>query len=161
MQLDKILAISGRQGLYEMKAQTRSGIVAISLVDGKRITSSINNQISILSEIQVYCIGKEIPLAEVLKKLFKKESGNIASINPKAVSADLKAYFSNLVEQYDEDRVYPSDIKKIIQWYNILVANKMITLEKSKPKPPNKSKKDFNNNNNKDTSKSIKNSKTS
>ena len=161
MQLDKILAISGRQGLYEMKAQTRSGIVAISLVDGKRITSSINNQISILSEIQVYCIGKEIPLAEVLKKLLKKESGNIASIKPKATPADLKAYFSDLVEQYDEDRVYSSDIKKIIQWYNILVVNKMITLEKSKPKPPTKSKKDFKNNNNKDTSKSIKNSKTS
>ena len=161
MRLDKILSISGRPGLYEMKAETRSGIIAISLVDGKRITSSINNQISILSEIQVYCIGKEIPLAEVLKKLLKKESGNIASIKPKATPADLKAYFSDLVEQYDEDRVYSSDIKKIIQWYNILVTNKMITLEKSKPKPPNKSKKDLKNNNNKDTSKSIKNSKTS
>ena len=160
MQLDKILAISGRQGLYEMKAQTRSGIVAISLVDGKRITSSINNQISILSEIQVYCIGKEIPLAEVLKKLFKKESGNIASINPKAVSADLKAYFSNLVEQYDEDRVYPSDIKKIIQWYNILVINKIITLEKRTTNSPSKSKEDLKKNSNKETLKSIKNPKT-
>tara|TARA_B100000780_G_scaffold109760_1_gene76742 strand:- start:162 stop:644 length:483 start_codon:yes stop_codon:yes gene_type:complete len=160
MQLDKILAISGRQGLYEMKAETRSGIVAISLIDGKRITSSINNQISFLSEIQVYCIGKEIPLAEVLKKLLKKESGNIASIKPKASAADLKAYFSDLVEQYDEDRVYSSDIKKIIQWYNILVTNKMITLEKSAPKPLTKLKKDLKKNNNKATSKSIKNLKT-
>lgn len=159
MQLDKILAISGRPGLYEMKAETRSGIVAISLVDGKRITSSINNQISILSEIQVYCIGKEIPLAEVLKKLLKKESGNIASIKPKAAAADLKAYFSDLVEHYDEDRVYSSDIKKIIQWYNILVTNKIIILEKLTPKPPTKSKEDPNNNN-KETSKSIKNPKT-
>ena len=158
MQLDKILAISGRPGLYEMKAETRSGIVAISLVDGKRITSSINNQISILSEIQVYCIGKEIPLAEVLKKLLKKESGNIASIKPKAAAADLKAYFSALVEHYDEDRVYSSDIKKIIQWYNILVTNKIIILEKLTPKPPTKSKEDPNNN--KETSKSIKNPKT-
>jgi hypothetical protein len=161
MQLDKILAISGRPGLYEMKAETRSGIVAISLVDGKRITSSINNQISILSEIQVYCIGKEIPLAEVLKKLLKKESGNIASIKPKAAAADLKAYFYALVEHYDEDRVYSSDIKKIIQWYNILVTNKIIILEKLTPKPPTKSKEDpKKNNNNKETSKSIKNPKT-
>ena len=159
MQLDKILAISGRPGLYEMKAETRSGIVAISLVDGKRITSSINNQISILSEIQVYCIGKEIPLAEVLKKLLKKESGNIASIKPKAAAADLKTYFYDLVEQYDEDRVYSSDIKKIIQWYNILVTNKIITLDKSTPKPPTKSKEDPKNNN-KETSKSIKKPKT-
>ena len=160
MQLDKILAISGRQGLYEMKAETRSGILAISLVDGKRITSSINNQISILSEIQVYCIGKEIPLEEVLKKLLKKESGKIASIKPKASAADLKAYFSDLVVQYDEDRVYSSDIKKIIQWYNILVTKKIITLEKISPKPPTKSKEEPKNNNNKDTSKSIKNPKT-
>ena len=160
MQLDKILAISGRQGLYEMKAQTRSGIVAVSLLDGKRITSSINNQISILSEIQVYCIGKEIPLAEVLKKLLKKESGNIASIKPKATPADLKAYFSDLVEQYDEDRVYSSDIKKIIQWYNILVINKIITLEKRTTNSPSKSKEDLKKNSNKETLKSIKNPKT-
>ena len=161
MQLDKILAISGRQGLYEMKAQTKSGIVAISLLDGKRITSSINNQISILSEIQVYCIGKEIPLAEVLKKLLKKESGKIASIKPKAAAADLKAYFSDLVEQYDEDRVYSSDIKKIIQWYNILVTNKMITIEKLVPNPPIKSKEGLKKNYNKDFSNTIKNPKTS
>lgn len=160
MQLDKIISISGRPGLYEMKAETRSGIIAISLVDGKHITSSINNQISILSEIQVYCIGKEIPLAEVLKKLLKKESGNLASIKPKASAADLKAYFSDLVEQYDEDRVYSSDVKKIIQWYNILVTNKIITLEKVIPKPTTRSKKEPNKNNNKDTSKSIKNPKT-
>ena len=160
MQLDKILAISGRQGLYEMKAQTKSGIVAISLLDGKRITSSINNQISILSEIQVYCIGKEIPLEEVLKKLLKKESGKIASIKPKAAAADLKAYFSALVEQYDEDRVYSSDIKKIIQWYNILVTNKIITIEKLVPNPPIKSKEGLKKNYNKDFSNTIKNPKT-
>jgi len=161
MQLDKILAISGRQGLYEIKAQTRSEIVATSLVDGKRITSSINNQISILSEIQVYCIGKEIPLTEVLKKLLKKESGKIASIKPKSAAADLKAYFSDLVEQYDENRVYSSDIKKIIQWYNILVTNKMITIEKLVPKPSTKSKEDLKTNYNKDISNTIKNTKTS
>jgi len=73
MQLDKILAISGRPGLFEMEAQTRSGIVARSLVDGKRITTSINSQINILSEIQIYCIGSEIPLAEVFEKILKKE----------------------------------------------------------------------------------------
>ena len=65
MQLDKILSISGRPGLFEMEAQTRGGIVARSLVDGKRVTTSVNNQVSVLSEIQIYCIGTEVPLAEV------------------------------------------------------------------------------------------------
>ena len=134
MQLDKILAISGRQGLYEMKAQTRSGIVAISLLDGKRITSSINNQISFLSEIKVYCLGKEIPLAEVFEKFLTKESGKITSIKPKAAATDLEAYFFDVIEEYDEERVYPSDIKKIIQWYNILVTLKRIALEVPKTK---------------------------
>ena len=96
----------------------------------------------------------------MLKKLLKKESGKIASIKPKASAADLKAYFSDLIEQYDEDRVYSSDIKKIIQWYNILVTKKIITLEKTSPKPPTKSKEEPKKNNNKDTSKSIKNPKT-
>ena len=65
-----------------------------------------------------------------MKKILKKESGKVASIKPKASAADLKGYFSDLVEGYDEDRVYSSDIKKIIQWYNILVTKKIITLEK-------------------------------
>jgi hypothetical protein len=132
MNLEDILAISGRPGLFKMQAQTRGGIVATSLIDGKRITSSVNNQISVLSEIQVYCIGKEIPLTEVLERMLKHESGQVASVSPKASSTDLEAYFFDVVEEYDEDRVYSSDIKKIIQWYNLLTQKKIIEFQDSK-----------------------------
>ena len=67
MDLTKILAISGRPGLFQMNAQTRGGVVATSLLDGKRIVTSAAQQISMLSEIQVYCIGKEVPLIEVFE----------------------------------------------------------------------------------------------
>ena len=138
MQLDKILAISGRPGLFEMEAQTRSGIVARSLVDGKRITTSINSQINILSEIQIYCIVSEIPLAEVFEKILKKEEGKKASVSPKAAAVDLEAYFFDILDNYDEERVYPSDIKKIIQWYNLLLQKKLI----DSPEPKTKKKKE-------------------
>ena len=129
MQLDKILSISGRPGLFEMEAQTRGGITAISLIDNKRISSPVSRQISFLNEIQVYCIGKEVPLDEIFNRILKYESGSIARVSPKVSNIDLKAYFFKIIEDYDEDRVYPSDIKKIIQWYNLLVTKNLIVLE--------------------------------
>ena len=144
MNLENILAIGGRPGLFELQAQTRGGIVTKSLVDGKRVVSSANNQISMLSEIQIYCIGKEVPLTEVFEKMLKHESGAQSRVKPKAPSNELEAYFFDVLEDYDEERVYPSDIKKIIQRYNVLVAKKIITLPKpktDKKETPKKAKK--------------------
>jgi hypothetical protein len=134
MTLDKIVAIAGRPGLFEMVAQSRSGIIARSLVDGKRISSPINNQISVMTEIQIFCIGGEMPLTEVFDKIIAYEKGAIARISPKANKIDLEAYFFEIIDNYDEERVYPSDIKKIIQWYNILVSSKVIGLSEKKNK---------------------------
>ena len=132
MDLNNILSISGRPGLFQLKAQTSQGIIANSLVDGKRVVTSANQQIRMLSDIQVYCIGKETPLIEVFKKMLVHEKGRITSLKPKATVIDLEAYFFEIIDNYDEDRVYPSDIKKIIQWYNLLVQKKKIKLAKSR-----------------------------
>lgn len=132
MDLNNILSISGRPGLFQLEAQTSQGIVATSLVDGKRVVTSANQQIRMLSDIQVYCIGKEIPLIEVFKKMLVHEKGCITSLKPKATVIDLEAYFFEIIENYDKDRVYPSDIKKIIQWYNLLVQKKKTKLAKSR-----------------------------
>ena len=132
MDLNNILSISGRPGLFQLEAQTSQGIVATSLVDGKRVVTSANQQIRMLSDIQVYCIGKEIPLIEVFKKMLVHEKGCITSLKPKATVIDLEAYFFEIIDNYDEDRVYPSDIKKIIQWYNLLVQKKKTKLAKSR-----------------------------
>lgn len=124
MELDKIIAIGGRPGLFEIQLQTRTGVVARGLVDGKRITANARNQISILSEINIYGLEKEVPLHEVLKSIHTKEQGKPCSVKPKAALDELEAFFFDVFQDYDEDRVYPSDIKKIIQWYNLLVTHK-------------------------------------
>lgn len=130
MELDKIIAISGRPGLFEVQIQTRSGFVAHSLVDGKRISASIRDQVSLLSEINIYGLQAEVPLADIFQKILKKENGAICSVKPKAPATDLEAFFFEVFQDYDEDRVYPSDIKKIIQWYNILVEKGLLVAEK-------------------------------
>ncbi|WP_024771224.1 DUF5606 family protein [Aquimarina macrocephali] len=119
MSLDKILAISGKPGLYELKTQTRSGFLAESLLDGKRLSVSIRHNVSVLSEIAIYTFTEEVPLREIFKKIFEKENGEKA-ISHKESKDKLEAYFSEVLPDYDEDRVYASDMKKVIQWYNIL-----------------------------------------
>ncbi len=121
MSLDKILSISGKPGLYELKAQTRNGFVAESLADGKRLSVSIQNNVSILSEIAIYTFTEEVPLREIFKRIQEKENGE-KSISHKESKNKLEAYFSEVLPDYDEDRVYVSDMKKVIQWYNILQA---------------------------------------
>lgn len=121
MKLDKVLSISGKPGLYELKAQTRGGVLAESFIDGKKIPVSMRNNVSILSEIAIYTYTEEIPLREVFQKIYEKEEGK-PSIDHKSSKKSLTDYFSEVLPEYDEDRVYPSDIKKIIQWYNLLIA---------------------------------------
>lgn len=120
LSLDKVLSISGRPGLYRILTKTRSGIVAESLVDKKRITVNVHNNVSILSEIAIYTLTEELPLKEVFLKIKEKENGEKTSISHKDGRDTLEEYFFNVLPDYDEDRVYPSDIKKIIQWYNLL-----------------------------------------
>ena len=121
MQLDKIISIGGRPGLYEVSVQTRTGVVATSLVDGKRVNASVRDQVSVLSEINIYGLEKEVPLREVFQMIYKKEEGKLCSVKPKSAASELEAFFFDVFQDYDEERVYPSDIKKVIQWYNILV----------------------------------------
>lgn len=122
MGLEKILSISGKPGLYELTAQTRGGFVAKSITEGKKISVSVRHNVSLLSEIAVYTYTEEVPLGEVFQKIFEKEDGGEA-IDHKSSKKELEAYFAEVLPEYDVDRVYQSDIKKIIQWYNLLVSN--------------------------------------
>ena len=142
MKLKEILSISGRQGLYKLNTKTRGGVIATSLLDGKRVITTINQKINFLSEIQVYCIGNEINLSQVFEKMLLFESGKISRVVPKANSLYLETYFLKIIDDYDKERVYPSDIKKIIQWYNILVTQKIIKFDKEIIKRPETYKKD-------------------
>lgn len=122
MSLDKILSISGKPGLYKLKKQTRNGLLAESLLDGKNISVSARHNVSLLSEIAIYTLSEEVPLGKVFSKISEKEDGGEA-ISHKSSKDELEEYFFNVLPEYDEDRVYASDIKKIVQWYNLLQKN--------------------------------------
>jgi len=122
MSLEKVLSISGKPGLYKLKTQTRTGFLAESLLDGKTINVSGRHNVSLLSEIAVYTLTEEVPLREVFKKISEKEGGK-ETINHKASKEELEEFFFGVMPDYDEDRVYASDIKKIVQWYNMLIKN--------------------------------------
>lgn len=131
MNVEKILAISGKPGLFELKIQTRSGFVAESLLDGKKITVGMKSNVSLLSEISMYTHTEEKPLVEILRAIAVKENEGPA-ISHKEDNAKLIAYFSQIVPDYDEDRVYPSDIKKVLNWYNMLQGKGMVSKEEPK-----------------------------
>jgi len=122
MSLEKILSISGKPGLYQLENQTRSGFLAKSLIDGKKISVSARQNVSLLSEIAIYTLTEELPLREVFLKISEKENGGEA-ISHKVSKDKLEEYFFEVLPDYDEDRVYPSDIKKVVQWYNLLTKN--------------------------------------
>jgi hypothetical protein len=128
MNLERILAISGMPGIYSLKLQTRTGFVAESLVDGKRVTVGLRSNVSLLSEISMYTHDGEKPLAEVMRAIAVKENEGPA-ISHKEDNAQLAAYFLSVVPDYDADRVYPSDIKKVINWYNILQSKGLVSKE--------------------------------
>lgn len=128
MNLEKILAISGKPGLYALKVQTRSGFVAESLLDGKKVTVGLRSNVSLLSEISMYTNTEEIPLADVMRNVAIKED-NGPALSHKEDNAKLMDYFSEVLPDYDKDRVYPSDIKKVLNWYNILQAKGLVSKE--------------------------------
>jgi hypothetical protein len=125
MSLDKIISISGKPGIYELKTQTRGGFLTESLLDGKKLSVGLRHNVSVLSEIAIYTTTAEMPLREVFEKIKEKEDGGEA-ISHKASKDELEEYFFNLIPDYDEDRVYASDIKKVVQWYNILQRKGMM-----------------------------------
>jgi Domain of unknown function (DUF5606) len=140
MSLEKILSITGKPGLYKLIAQTRGGFVAESLIDNKRLSVNARQNVSLLSEIAVYTLSEEVPLKKVFGIINEKENGQPTSVNPKDSNDELEAYFFNILPEYDEDRVYVSDIKKIIQWYNLLQQNNLLGFLEEEKKPAKKKK---------------------
>lgn len=122
MELKDIIAISGKPGLFEIKAQAKNRIIASSLINGKKIPVMALNTVSSLNEISIYSIKDDLPLAEVFKSMhIHKES--ISVVAEDASDEELKSYFKKVVPNYDENRVYASNIKKIVQWFHLLEKN--------------------------------------
>ncbi len=126
MDLEGILAIGGKPGLYKLVAQSRGGVIVQSLKENKRFPVSQAHNVSALKDIAIYTHQEEVPLTEVFTLIAEKENKGPA-IDHKSAPAELKAYMSEVLPDYDEERVYHSDLKKLFQWYNILQEEGMIT----------------------------------
>lgn len=125
MILKDILAIGGYSGLYKYVSQSRNGIIVESLSDKKRINAAATAKISALSDIAIYTEEEEVPLSKVFDTIFAKEEGK-ATISHKASANELKAFFEEVLPDFDKDRVYVSDIKKVVSWYNTLQSLDML-----------------------------------
>lgn len=119
--LKTILAISGKPGLYKMVSNSKNMVIVESLQDNKKLPVHARDRIISLGDISIYTEDGEVSLEEVLTSIKKKEEGKVASIAPNSKPEDLKKYFVEILPSFDRDRVYPSDIKKVIGWYNLLV----------------------------------------
>ncbi len=120
--LKNILAVTGKPGLFKLVSRGNNMLIVESLLDGKRMPTYARDKIVSLADVSMFTEGDDIALNEVLTKLGEKEGLKVASIDPKKADNDqLRAYFAQVLPTYDRDRVYPSDIRKLVIWYNILI----------------------------------------
>ncbi len=126
MDLSKILTIAGKSGLFRIIAETRNGFVAESLSDGRKIPVFTTDRSSVLEDINIYTSEGEIPLKDVVWKIYEHEEGQPVSVSKKEQS-EAMAKFEDVLPDYDKERVYFSDVKKVFNWYNILLEKELIT----------------------------------
>ncbi len=123
--LKGILSVSGQSGLFKMVAESKNNIIVESLDTLKRIPVHSTSKVSALEDIAIYTENGDAPLKDIFKAISEKENGGQA-ISPKSSGNELKAYFEKIVPEYDKDRVYISDIKKVLLWYNTLQQKELL-----------------------------------
>lgn len=125
MDLSKILSIAGKPGLYQIISQSRGGVVAKSLIDGKKMSIGQTLRVSTLSDISIYVEDGDEPLYNVLKHIHEIYGEKELDIDQKDSDA-LRGFLREILPEHDEERVYTSDIKKVIKWYNMLLENDLL-----------------------------------
>ncbi|MCD7971206.1 MAG: DUF5606 domain-containing protein [Candidatus Azobacteroides sp.] len=119
--LKQILSISGKPGLYKLLSKSKVTIIVESLSDKKKLPVHASDKVVSLGDISMFIQEGEVPLWEVLENIKNKENNQKASLNPKSSNDELKKYLEEVLPDYDREKVYPSDIKKLISWYNLLI----------------------------------------
>lgn len=136
MKLRDILAISGEPGLYNYIASSRNGVIAESLVDGKRKNfSGTHSRVSSLAEISIFTDEEDVALADVLTSLFEHTKGE-QTLSHKASEVELRSLFDEVLPTYDRERFHLSDMRKLVQWFNILVKAGMTDFSIEEPEAP-------------------------
>ncbi len=131
--LKGILSVSGQSGLFKMVAESKNNIIIESLETLKRMPIHSTSKVSALEDIAIYTENGDVPLKDIFKLIFDKENGGPA-INPKTSATELKTYFEKVVPKYDKERVYVSDIKKVMLWYNTLQKKNLLIFSEENEK---------------------------
>lgn len=125
MSLKEIIAISGQGGLHKYISQARNGLIVENIETGKRIGIPTSAQVSSLGDIAIYTYDKEVPLKVVLKSIAEKVQ-NAPALSAKASNDEIKSFFASVLPNYDQERVYVSNMKKVVQWYNLLQQHNLL-----------------------------------
>lgn len=131
MNLTGIIAISGRPGLYKVIAQGKNSIIVESLIDNKRFPAYATDRISALDDISIYTYDEDAPLRDLLTAIYTKEGGKECPSHKEDLNV-LQTYLLEILPNYDQERVYPSDVKKMFQWYNLLHKSGNLKVEEVK-----------------------------
>lgn len=130
--LKDILSISGHSGLFKLVAQSTKSIIVESLETHQKMPVYFTSKVSALEDIAIYTDDEEIPLAQIFEKIYKMENKGQTSVSSKSSNEDIKDYFSDILPDYDKERVYVSDMKKVLNWYNILLSQNMLKFDEEK-----------------------------
>ena len=122
-----VLSVSGKPGLFKLIAQQKNGVVVESLLDGKRTSIPSTANVSSLGDIAIYTYEEEVPLRDVFKAMAEVTEGKEA-LSHKSSKDQLEDFFGEVLPKFDQERVYASDIKKVVQWFNILVKNNLLSI---------------------------------
>ena len=128
--LKEILSISGKPGLFKLISQGKNMFLAESLSDKKRVPVYPRDKVVSLGDIAIYTDDEDIPLSVVLTNIKAKENEKQIQFNSNIQPSELREYFKSVLPAFDEERVYPSDIKKIMGWYNLLITSGITDFEK-------------------------------
>ncbi len=122
--LKTILSISGKPGLFKLVSQGKNALIVESLLDGKKAPAHSRDKVISLNDIAIYTEEGEKPLREVFQTIFEMQNGQPLTVDVKNQNS-LRAFFAEVLPTYERDRVYPADIKKVVSWYNLLLANNL------------------------------------
>jgi hypothetical protein len=128
MDLKEIMSVSGHSGLFKFVSQGRNGIIVESFADKKRTFINATQKVSSLGDIAIFTDGEEVPLQEVFKSIHEANPG-VPALDPKSSPEVLKQFMEKILPSYDRERVYVSDIKKLVSWYNSLLELKLLNFE--------------------------------
>lgn len=128
-----ILSIAGKPGLYKLVSRGRGSLIVESLQNGKRMPAYAHDRVISLADIAIYTTGEDMPLGDVLEKVKEKTDAQPVDLKAFASDADMRTFFATVLPEFDDERVYNTDIRKLFTWYNMLLAAGITAFKNEEP----------------------------